>query len=45
MVSINKTRFSFNIPDDYITNIDTRMNMYRKISITEKSELDEIVVD
>ena len=41
-----KLGFSFNIPDDYITNIDTRMNIYRKISnITEKSELDEIVVD
>ena len=41
-----KLGFSFNIPDDYITNIDTRMNIYRKISnITEKSELDEIIVD
>ena len=39
-----KLGFSFNIPSDYITNLDTRMNIYRKISnITENSELTEIV--
>ena len=27
-----KLGFSFNIPDNYIKNIDTRMNIYRKIS-------------
>ena len=27
-----KLGFSFNIPENYITNIDTRMNIYRKIS-------------
>ncbi len=39
-----KLGFSFNIPEDYIKNIDTRMNIYRKISnITENSGLLEIV--
>ena len=39
-----KLGFSFNIPEDYIKNIDTRMNIYRKISnITENSSLLEIV--
>ena len=42
--SFNKTWFSFNIPENYITNIDTRMNIYRKISnINENSNLLEIV--
>ena len=41
-----KLGFSFNIPSDYITNLDTRMNIYRKISnITEKSDLTEILND
>ena len=35
-----KLGLSFNIPSDYITNLDTRMNIYRKISnITENSDL------
>ena len=39
-----KLGFSFNIPENYITNIDTRMNIYRKISnINENSNLLEIV--
>ena len=39
-----KLGFSFNIPEDYIKNIDTRMNIYRKISnITENTSLLEIV--
>ena len=37
---------SFNIPDNYIANLDTRMNIYRKISnITENLELIKIVND
>ena len=41
-----KLGFSFNIPSDYITNLDTRMNIYRKISnITENSDLTEILND
>ena len=43
MVPTNKTWISFNIPDDYIKNIDTRI-IYRKISnIAENSNLLEIV--
>ena len=41
-----KLGFSFNIPNNYISNIDTRINIYRKISnITENANLLEIVDD
>ena len=41
-----KLGFSFNIPNNYISNIDTRINIYRKISnITENTNLLEIVDD
>ena len=36
--------FSYNIPDDYIINLDLRMQIYRKISgIDEISELKKII--
>ena len=41
-----KLGFSFNIPDSYVSNLDTRMNIYRNISqITKSSELTDMIDD
>ena len=41
-----KLGFSFNIPDNYVSNLETRMNIYRNISqITKSSELTDMIDD
>ena len=41
-----KLGFSFNIPDNYVSNLDTRMSIYRNISqITKNSELRDMIND
>ena len=41
-----KLGFSFNIPDNYVSNLETRMSIYRNISqITKNSELTDMIDD